>query len=195
METLCSFFEKEALRELVEGAGLLGPVIFVLAQALQVVLAPVPGEVTGFVAGLLFGAWKGFFLAMVGLGVGSSAAFFLARTARPYFVRRFGRKDFYLKAEAFVKRRGTYAAFLLFLFPGFPKDYLCYALGLLPFRFRDFLVVMMLGRAPATLALTLEGDAFYREDWRLLLMVAVAAVVSVLAFWCLKRTYLDPENF
>ncbi len=175
-----------------ESRGALGLLIFVSLQALQVILAPLPGEATGFLAGFLFGAWKGFLLAMAGLAVGSSAAFALARLASGPVERRLKDRKFYRRTVDFTRHHGVTAAFLLFLFPGFPKDYLCYALGLLPFPFRVFFPVMLLGRAPATLALTLEGDAVFREDWYFLFWVGLAAGLSFLLFLKLKK-HLETE--
>jgi len=178
---------REALRNFIESRGTLAPFFFVALQAGQVVLAPLPGEVTGFLAGFLFGAWKGFLLAMAGLAIGSSAAFGLARLARGPVERRLKDRKFYRHVVDFTRHHGITTAFLLFLFPGFPKDYLCYALGLLPFSFRTFFPVMLIGRAPATLALTLEGDAFFRKDWGFLLWVGLVAGLSFLLFHKLKK--------
>ena len=46
------YFLKQTLREW----GVLAPIIFILLQALQVVIAPIPGEVTGILGGYL-GGW------------------------------------------------------------------------------------------------------------------------------------------
>ncbi|WP_168719647.1 TVP38/TMEM64 family protein [Thermosulfurimonas marina] len=178
---------REALRAFVEAQGALAPLAFVALQALQVVLAPLPGEVTGFLAGYLFGPWEGFFLAMSGLALGSSAAFGLARLFERSLEAHFRERPFYQRTVRFTRRHGPTAAFLLFLFPGLPKDYLCYALGLLPFPFRLFFPVMLLGRAPATLALTFQGDALYRADWRRLFWVGLAVGLALCGFLILKR--------
>ena len=177
-----------------ESRGALGPLVFVFLQALQVILAPLPGEATGFAAGFIFGPFEGFILAMLGLALGSAGAFFLARAFRPPFERRLGGRPFYLRAKTFTRRHGPTAAFLLFLFPGFPKDYLCYALGLLPFPFRVFFPVMLLGRAPATLALTLEGDAAFRKDPEVFLWVLLFAGAATAAFWTLKPRLFPEEE-
>ena len=177
-----------------ESRGALGPLVFVSLQALQVILAPLPGEATGFAAGFIFGPFKGFILAMLGLSLGSAGAFFLARAFRPPFERHLGRRPFYLRVKTFTRRHGPTAAFLLFLFPGFPKDYLCYALGLLPFPFRVFFPVMLLGRAPATLALTLEGDAAFRKDPAVFLWVLLFAGLAIAAFSALKPRLFPEER-
>src|SRR4029450_3573325 len=47
------------------------PLIFIIIQALQVVVAPVPGEVTGILGGFVFGQWIGLIYSSIGLTVGS----------------------------------------------------------------------------------------------------------------------------
>jgi len=60
------------------------PVIFIGLQALQVVVvvAPIPGEVTGILGGYLFGEWLGFLYSTIGLTLGSVAASNSAGTER-----------------------------------------------------------------------------------------------------------------
>ncbi len=49
------FRGKEQLRSYIESWGAWAPVAFVVIQALQVVMAPIPGEFTGAVGGFIFG--------------------------------------------------------------------------------------------------------------------------------------------
>ncbi len=58
---------KETVKEFVESFGSASPFIFIVLQILQVVFAPVPGEVTGFIGGYLFGTGKGFLYSSIGL--------------------------------------------------------------------------------------------------------------------------------
>ena len=53
--------------------------IFIGLQIIQVVAAPLPGEVTGFVGGILFGPVWGVVYSTIGLTIGSWIAFMLAR--------------------------------------------------------------------------------------------------------------------
>ena len=48
-------FLKHTLREW----GVLAPVVFIGLQALQVIIAPIPGQLTGILGGYLFGEWWG----------------------------------------------------------------------------------------------------------------------------------------
>lgn len=51
--------DKHFLKDTVASWGWLAPLVFIVIQALQVVLSPIPGEITGPVGGALFGTWGG----------------------------------------------------------------------------------------------------------------------------------------
>uniref|UniRef100_A0A7C4NS55 DedA family protein n=1 Tax=Thermodesulfobacterium geofontis TaxID=1295609 RepID=A0A7C4NS55_9BACT len=48
---------REELRIFLGKHPYLGPFLFIVFQALQVIIAPIPGEATGFLAGFFFGAF------------------------------------------------------------------------------------------------------------------------------------------
>src|SRR5438874_11136857 len=73
--------------------------VFVLLQALQVVISPLPGELTGIVGGYVYGVTFGFILSTLGLALGSWAAFELARILGKPFVERFVKEDLLKKFE------------------------------------------------------------------------------------------------
>jgi len=169
--------EPERFRELVEAHPLSAPLLYIAFQALQVVLAPIPGEATGFIGGYLFGAWWGLLYSMIGLTIGSSIAFYLARFFRRFFAARFEKWEKFQKLKRFMEGRGLLAAFICYLFPGFPKDYLSYFLGLFDLPYPVFLVIMFFGRLPGTMALALEGASLYERDWTLLVIVTVLSLL------------------
>ena len=49
------YVDKRFLKHTLREWGVFAPVIFVGLQALQVILAPIPGELTGILGGYLFG--------------------------------------------------------------------------------------------------------------------------------------------
>jgi len=136
--------------------------IFIGMQVLQVVAAPVPGEVTGFVGGIFFGPSSGILYSTIGLTIGSWIAFLLARLAGQPLVERLVNPDTIKRYDYVMKHKGMFLAFLMFLMPGFPKDILCYLLGLGHMRQRDFLLVSTTGRLLGTVLLTL-GGTFFRD--------------------------------
>jgi uncharacterized membrane protein YdjX (TVP38/TMEM64 family) len=156
---------KEKVRTWLMSFGSASPLVFIFIQSLQVVLAPIPGEATGFLGGFLFGIPKGFLYSTVGLTLGSILAFLLGRWLEIHFVEKIVRKETLEKFDFIIERQGVLIAFLLFLIPGFPKDYLCFILGLSKMPLRIFLVINIIGRMPGTLLLTLQGANVYKGNY------------------------------
>jgi len=170
------FFDFKKLKIFIASFGPYAAIVFVLVQALQVVFAPVPGEVTGFVGGFLFGNVSGAILSTVGLTIGSIVAFGIARMFGMRFVEKIVKKHYIDKFNFFVTHKGLYITFIFFLIPGFPKDSLCYLLGLTHMRLIDFILMNIFGRLPGTLILTLQGSAVKAGKYQaffLLLFVSV----------------------
>jgi uncharacterized membrane protein YdjX (TVP38/TMEM64 family) len=156
---------KEKVRTWLMSFGPLAPLVFILIQSLQVVFAPIPGEATGFLGGYLFGIPKGFLYSTLGLTIGSTFAFLLGRWLEIHFVEKVVRKETLEKFDFIVERQGALIAFLFFLIPGFPKDYLCFILGLSKMPLRVFLVINIIGRMPGTFLLTLQGANVYKGNY------------------------------
>ncbi len=159
--------------------------IFVGLQVLQVVAAPVPGEVTGFAGGILFGTARGILYTTIGLTVGSWLAFNLARMAGRPLVEKVIKPETIRRYDYVMKHKGMFLAFLMFLVPGFPKDILCYVLGLGHMAQVEFLIVSTSGRLLGTVLLTLAG-AFIRNRryaaFFTVLGVGIAVVLLVMIF-------------
>ncbi|MDO9462510.1 MAG: VTT domain-containing protein, partial [Deltaproteobacteria bacterium] len=172
--------DREKIRNFVASFGPLAPLAFIGLQIMQVVISPIPGEATGFIGGYLFGAVKGFIYSTVGLTLGSWLAFSISRLFTPYVTRRLGKTKIYDKFNFIVEHQGVIIAFIFFLLPGFPKDYLCYLLGLSLMPTSVFLVIAAVGRIPGTLMLALQGSKVFDQEYAIffiLLGIALAAVI------------------
>ena len=101
----------------------------------------------------------------IGLTVGSALAFLLGRWLEVHFVARIVRPETLKRFDFLMERQGALVAFFLFVIPGFPKDYLCFILGLSQMPLRLFLVLSTVGRLPGTLMLTLQGAKVYQGDY------------------------------
>ena len=122
--------DREQIRDFISSFGPSGPPLFIFIQVLQVIFAPVPGEATGFIGGYLFGTLPGFIYSSIGLTLGSWLNFSIGRLLGHRWVRKLIPAPQLEKIDAKLKRQGIIVVFILFLIPGFPKDYLCLALGL-----------------------------------------------------------------
>jgi len=157
-------------------------VVFIILQSLQVVFAPIPGEVTGLVGGVLFGEFWGVVYSTVGLTIGSYCAFALSRRFGQPFVDRFVSKTLIDKFDYLLHHKGAFLVFLLFLIPGVPKDALCYILGLGHLTTVEFLVIGTTGRLFGTILLTLGGTYIRHEQYQnFWILTGVAVLVVLLA--------------
>jgi uncharacterized membrane protein YdjX (TVP38/TMEM64 family) len=175
------FLNKERLNHFIASFGFYAPLVFISFQILQVVFAPIPGELTGFIGGYLFGTAPGFAYSTVGLTLGSTFAFLLSRHLGMPFVCRFVGRETMRKFDRLMERQGAFFSFLFFLIPSLPKDYFCYLLGLSPMHIFTFLVISTVGRIPGTLLLTMQGQAVRSENYRgFFLFLGLALIFIVL---------------
>jgi len=145
-----------------------------------VVAAPIPGELTGVAGGYLYGEKVGLVLSTLGLTIGSWIAFELASILGRPFVERFVSQDVVHKFDFLTTNTGATISFLLFLIPGFPKDYLCFLLGLSRMKLSTFLLVSTVGRLPGTYLLTMQGAKFRSEEYYEVVAFGVVSVICVI---------------
>jgi len=179
-DTVRFFSNKAQVSALVASFGAFAPLAFIGLQILQVLFAPIPGELTGFVGGYLFGATLGFLYSTIGLSIGSLLAFLISRRLGLPFVRRFIGEELMGKFDYLMEHQGAFFSFLFFLIPGLPKDYFCYLLGLSPMHVLTFFIVSSIGRIPGTLLLSLQGQAVRSEDYRIFFVILGIALFFIL---------------
>jgi uncharacterized membrane protein YdjX (TVP38/TMEM64 family) len=160
--------------------------IFIGLQALQVVFAPIPGEVTGFAGGIIFGTFWGIVYSTIGLTLGSWIAFTLAKVLGRPLVESVVSPETIQKYDYVMKHKGLFLALLLFMIPGFPKDYLCYLLGLGHMGHGAFLIVVIFGRLLGTSLLTL-GGAFFRDERYGALFTLVGISIAIILLSMIYR--------
>ena len=168
----------EAIRTFLLGFGLLAPAAFVAIQAIQVVVAPIPGQVLGFVAGYLFGAVWGTLLSLVGATIGTFVAVWLSRRYGRPAVERLVRPETVDHFDAAVDHRGLLTLFVVFLVPGLPDDAICFAAGLTRLDVKRVLFVSVVGRLPGYALVALAGArlAGGRPGDTALLLAAMVAI-------------------
>jgi uncharacterized membrane protein YdjX (TVP38/TMEM64 family) len=179
--------DREAIKSFILSWGMAAPIVFTGIQILQVVLAPIPGEATGFIGGYLFGALNGFLYSSVGLTIGSLINFGIGRLLGKQLIRKLIPTSQIKQLDKLVHRQGAIVLFICFLFPGFPKDYLCLFLGISDIPFKLFFVMATFGRMPGTLALSIQGASLYQQQY---VLAAVIMAICLISAW-LSYRYKD----
>ena len=176
--------DKKFLKETVRSWGWMAPIVFIAIQALQVIISPIPGEITGPVGGALFGTWLGLFYSTIGLTIGTLFCFWVGRKwgeplVRPWLSEHhWNRMNFILEAE------GAIICFIVYLVPGFPKDIVSYLFGISPMPFWIFAVTSTIARIPGTWVSSYFG-AHVAEQQYIYALAFLALVVAL----CLPLYY------
>lgn len=147
------FTNQDKMNRFLENSGMFAPLLFVLIQAVQVVLPILPGAV-GCLYGVIFwGAVKGFFYNYIGICLGSFLAFLIARHWGKRLVIAMTGGKFYEKYGHYLlteKRFEIFFAIMIFL-PVAPDDFLCYLAGISHISIKKFIAIILLGKPLAIL--------------------------------------------
>ena len=176
--------DKHFLKQTVASWGWLAPVVFIAIQSLQVIISPIPGEITGPVGGALFGTLWGLVYSTIGLTMGTLVCFGIGRKWGEPLVRPFLSEHHWNRMNFIIEAEGAILCFILYLIPGFPKDIISYLFGISPLPFWVFATVSTLGRIPGTWISSYFGA--HVADRQIIYAIAFIAVIAAL---CLPLYY------
>ena len=137
---------QQAMSDFVKKAGFWGPALFLLLQAVQVVIPILPGGISCLAGVLIFGPWLGLQLNYLGICAGSMLAFLIARHfGRPvleclFQQEQLARYDQWMQSHRHLSRWLAIAIF----FPVAPDDFLCYLAGTTTLSWRTFTAIIWL---------------------------------------------------
>jgi uncharacterized membrane protein YdjX (TVP38/TMEM64 family) len=175
------FLDREKAITFIKSFGPWSVLVFISFQILQVILAPIPGEVTGVIGGYLYGPILGTLYSTIGLALGSWLAFSLAHIFGESLVEKIVKLETLRKYDSFLEHKGRLVIFILFLIPGFPKDALSYILGLSHMRALSFIIISTAGRFLGTVSLSVIGSLAQARQYKGLGIVLILCGIIVLA--------------
>lgn len=165
----------DALRAWIRQFGALAPLVFIVIQAVQVVVAPVPGQVVALAAGYLFGPLAGTVYSLIGVIIGSAIAFSLAKRYGRSFVEDVVHEDVVERFDGFVDTVGIPGLLAFVAIPGLPDDAVCFLAGLTKWSLPTFLGVIAIGRLPAYVFTVYAGGEL--ANGRIGSAIAILAVI------------------
>ncbi|NCU30195.1 TVP38/TMEM64 family protein [Candidatus Saccharibacteria bacterium] len=166
------------LRDLVKDAGPWGPLILIIIQYLQLLLAPIPGTVASVLAGTMFGPWLGTLYSMIGAMLGTLTVLVLSRRLGRPFVERLVKEETLKKLDYLAHRAGVLVFFLIFLIPVLPDDIICYLAGLSKLPIKTLMVVSFVGRLPGYLVAAFVGAGLADSNYTLVIIVSSLFVLA-----------------
>lgn len=182
MGVMFLFFDVDQIRALVERAGIWGPIIFIVAKASTIVVAPISGSAIYPMAGAVFGFTNGFIYTFLGDALGSTIAFWLSRTFGVKIARRMlgaGDSNYLTHVLDYLDSwRGLIEARVFF--SALPEA-VAYAAGLSKLSFPKFFLVQMAVAVPTIAILVQFGSLMNMSDNPLIIGALLGGSILVMA--------------
>ena len=170
-------------RMLVQSFGPLAPVVYMGLFAVQILLAPLPGQFLGVAGGYLFGIFWGSLYGISGMALGAGLAMFIGRRFGRAILARFGGTISIEQWERKLQIRSPVTWGLLFLFP--VPDLVFYVAGMSSVPFGPLLAAVICGRGVGLLFSNLVGglSASLPPEWDLVKwVVMLAAALAIFRY-------------
>ena len=165
----------------IEEFGILGWLTLLTIQILQIFIAFIPGEIIEILAGILYGAFGGLIVCLLGVIIGSILIYFTIKLFASSKLEKYKEK---LSTYSFLnnpKKIHVYF-FIIFIIPGIPKDIFIYLVPFLPIKFSSFLIISSIARIPSILSSTIIGNSIMDGNYLTSIIIFVSfALVGVLA--------------
>jgi len=182
---------KELIRD-IKGYRKESILIYMVAQALQVVICIIPGQALQFAGGYLYGMLLGLLLSLIGIAVGSCIAYFFARMlGRDAVHLFFGERKVTEMIDLMNSPKGLIVTFIIFLIPGIPKDLCSYAAGLSNIKIKPYLIVSMIARIPGMLGCLIIGSRVGARGYTSAAVIAAIAVVLLILGIVFRQKIID----
>ncbi|MDO4502338.1 MAG: VTT domain-containing protein [Coriobacteriia bacterium] len=164
---------------LVKDQGSMGMFAMIGVQVLQIIVAPIPGEVVEVAAGMIYGSLLGTLLLTVGNIIASSLIFLVVhKLGAPFVQEMVSTKSLDRFYEFEHSGKLSVLTFILFLLPGMPKDTFTYLLALTSMEMKQFLILTTTARLPVLFATLLVADGYADGNLVLPTVVLIALVVA-----------------
>ena len=170
------------IKETVGKMPVLSVILYIILQAVQIIVAIIPGGPMQLLGGMLFGKLFGFLFCMLGTLLGTVTVYYLVKLIGSPLVEAFvAKKNFKTLKILENQRRLEILVFVMFLLPGIPKDALTYLVPLTKLPAERFFVISTVARAPAIFMSIMVGDSLSKGNFLqsvifFLVLVAVATV-------------------
>lgn len=162
------FETQDTFARFIRGLGWASIPVFILVQAVQVVLPILPGAIGCSVGVIVFGPLWGFVYNYIGICAGSILAFLLARSYGLPLVRKMVPHRQLEKYYSWLSRGKAFERFftIAIVAPVAPDDLLCYLAGLTPISFRKFTAIILLGKPCAIFLYSIGLTAVVSFFWQ-----------------------------
>ena len=161
--------------------GVWGVVVFTAIRALQTVAKFIPAEPMEIGAGLVWGAFGGLMLCLLGTVLGSVIILFMTRRLGVRILKLFHLEN-KLQFMRFLhdREKRNRLLFIFYLIPGTPKDTMTYFAGMTDINLIEFMILSTIARIPAILSSTICGAYLGANNFKVAACVfIITAALSI----------------
>lgn len=174
-----------------DSLGAFTEIFFIFLVILEVTLAPIPPLTLYIVGGILFGAFWGGILTLVGNIIGAVIDFEIARNYGKKFAEESINPKVKARFDKFTSKYGGFSIFLLRVNPFTTTDLISYIAGLTNIKRRNFVLGTLFGLIPLIFVQTYLGDAFVRQNKVLYsIVVAISIIYLVLIVYFIINIFV-----
>ena len=181
--------DTDRFRAWIDGFGAWDGIVFVAVRTVQTAVKIIPAEPLEIGSGLVFGAFGGMLLCLLGNILGSILILFLTRRLGVRVLELF-HLDGKLRSMRFLqdKQKRKRLLLIFFLIPGTPKDGITWFVGLTDMPLVEFMVMTSFARIPSILSSTICGAFLGQKNWPLALGVfAATTALGLLGAFAYKK--------
>ena len=187
--------QPEALRQYLRSFGNLGFLMYVLLQAVHVLLVVIPGDLFNICGGFIYGIPLGFLLSMIGLMLGTVCAFYISRIFGYEFISKIIPKEKIEKISNILNStKGMIGMLIICLIPVIPKDLMMYVAGLTPIKASKLFFVYALSRIPGTLIWVSVGAQAYNKDLKGIIIILIGMVLLLMSAFLIQNRYKRTQS-
>ncbi len=155
------------LRQFISNFGVLAVGVYILICFMQVIILPIPAIITTGAGVLLFGPINAAIYSFIGIVLGSLCAFFLGRVFGYKFACWLIGEKSLNKWQNILKGKDKVLFTLMFVFPFFPDEILCFLAGIIKMPTKFFVIMIIIVRliTSFTSALTINNSLIPFNTW------------------------------
>ncbi|MEQ9763654.1 TVP38/TMEM64 family protein [Streptococcus jiangjianxini] len=137
--------DTNVLKTVIQQHNIIGPLIFIAIQIIQVVFPVIPGGLTTVVGFWVFGWWQGFIYNYLGIIIGSVILFLLVKRFGRKFILLFVKEDTFFKYEQKLESKHFENLFILSMVaPVSPADMMVMITALTSMTLKRFIIIILI---------------------------------------------------
>lgn len=173
----------------------LGPIVLIFLRVIGIIIPTIPAGIISFATIPIFGWFGTYIYTVIGILIGTSISFFLARRFKEPLVAKFVPLKKLHKLEGELSERKRFLAIVLLrLFTVPVMDFSSYAAGLTRISFPKFFLATLLASLP-DIAIFYFGERLYQTFFGRQIIVAVGALFFLAAgYFIIKRFVIDKNQ-